>query len=65
MYLQVREFPAPLNIPIPTPADRGGPVACLGGPIALFMLVLLLYSEAYFVSSVSFFCILLVSGLNW
>ena len=27
--------PATLNIPTPTPApDRGGPVACLGGPIA-------------------------------
>ena len=25
----------PLNIPTPTPApDRGGPVACLGGPVA-------------------------------
>ena len=32
-YFQVRESPAPLNIPIPTPAsDRGGPVACIGGP---------------------------------
>ena len=32
---QVRETPAPLNIPAPTPApDQGGPVACLGGPIA-------------------------------
>ena len=34
-YFQVRESPASLNIPIPTPApDWGGPVACLGGPIA-------------------------------
>ena len=32
---QAREPPAPLNIPTPTPApDRGGPVACLGGPVA-------------------------------
>ena len=28
--------PLPLNILTPTPApDRGGPVACLGGPVAL------------------------------
>ena len=33
-YFQVRESPAPLNIPTPTPApDRGGPVACLSGPV--------------------------------
>ena len=32
---QIRESPASLNIPTPTPAaDRGGPVACLGGPVA-------------------------------
>ena len=32
-YFQVRESPAPLSIPTPTPApDQGGPVACLGGP---------------------------------
>ena len=35
-YFQVRESPAPLNIPTLTPApDRGGPVACLGGPVAV------------------------------
>ena len=34
-YFQVRESPAPLNIPTSTPApDRGGPVACLGGAVA-------------------------------
>ena len=34
-YLQIRESPAPLNIPTPTPApDWGGPVACLGSPVA-------------------------------
>ena len=34
-YFQVRESPAPLNIPTPNPApDRGGLVACLGGPVA-------------------------------
>ena len=28
-------IPAPLNMPTPTPApDRGGPVACLSGPVA-------------------------------
>ena len=33
---QERESPAPLNIPTPTRApDRGGPVACLGGPVTL------------------------------
>ena len=32
-YFQARESPAPLNIPLPTPApDWGGPVACLSGP---------------------------------
>ena len=32
-YFQVREFPARLNVPTPTPTpDRGGPVACLSGP---------------------------------
>ena len=37
-YFQVKESPAPLNIPTPTPApDRGGPVARLGGP-AVFVL---------------------------
>ena len=31
-YFQIRESPAPLNIPTPSPApDRGGPVACLSG----------------------------------
>ena len=35
LYFQVRESPAPLNMPIPTPApDRGGPVAWVGGPVA-------------------------------
>ena len=35
-HFQVRESPAPLNVPTHTPApDRGGPVACLGGPVAL------------------------------
>ena len=30
--------PLPLNIPTPTPVpDRGGPVACLGGPDALYI----------------------------
>ena len=34
-YFQVRESPAPLNTPTPTPApDQGGPVAWVGGPIA-------------------------------
>ena len=34
-YFQVRESPAPHNIPTPSPApDPGGPVACLGGPVA-------------------------------
>ena len=34
-YFQVRESPAPLNVPRPTPApDRGGPVACPSGPVA-------------------------------
>ena len=33
IYFQMKESPAPLNIPTPTPAsDRGGPVACVGGP---------------------------------
>ena len=32
---QVRESPAPLKIPTLTPApDQGGPVVCLGGPVA-------------------------------
>ena len=32
---QVKESPAHLNIPTPTPApDHGGPVACPGGPVA-------------------------------
>ena len=41
---QVRESPAPLNIPTPTPApDQGGPVACLSGPATcLFSSVLLI-----------------------
>ena len=35
-YFQVRESPAPLNMPIPTCAsDRGGAVACIGSPVAL------------------------------
>ena len=35
-YFQMRESPAPLNIPTPTLApDQGGPVACLSGPIGL------------------------------
>ena len=34
---QMRESPAPRNIPTPTPApDRGGPVDCLGCPVASF-----------------------------
>ena len=34
-HFQMRDSPAPLNIPIPTPAsDRGDPVACIGSPIA-------------------------------
>ena len=34
-HFQVRESPAPINIPAPTPAtDRAGPVACLSGPVA-------------------------------
>ena len=34
----MRESPAPVNIPTPTPApDRGGPVACQGGPVAMRM----------------------------
>ena len=33
-YVQVGEYLSPINIPIPTPAsDRGGPVACIGGPV--------------------------------
>ena len=32
-YFEIRESPAPLNIPTPTPTpDWGGPVACLSGP---------------------------------
>ena len=35
VYFQVRESPAAFNIPTPTPApDRGGPIACLSGPVA-------------------------------
>ena len=35
-YFQVRESPAPLNIPTPTPApDQAGPVACLRGPVGI------------------------------
>ena len=35
-YIQVRESKAPLNIPTPIAApDRGGPIACRGGPIAI------------------------------
>ena len=34
-YFEEWESPAPLNIQTPTPApDRGGAVACLGGPVA-------------------------------
>ena len=34
LYFQMREFPAPLNIPTPNPApDQGGLVACLGGQL--------------------------------
>ena len=33
-HFQLRESPAPLNIPTSTPApDWGGPVACLSGPV--------------------------------
>ena len=33
-YFQVTESPAPLNVPTPTLApDRGGPIACVGGPV--------------------------------
>ena len=35
-YFQVRESPAPLIIPTPTPAhDRSGPAACLSCPEAV------------------------------
>ena len=35
-FFILRESPAPLNIPTPIHApDRGGPVACLGGPVAM------------------------------
>ena len=33
-YFQVRESPAPLNIPTPIPAPDRGPIACLSGPVA-------------------------------
>ena len=34
-YFQMRESPAPFDIPTPTPApDRGGLAACLDGPVA-------------------------------
>ena len=33
-YFQARQSQTPLNIRTPTPApDRGGPVACIGGPV--------------------------------
>ena len=39
-----RNPPAPLNIPIPTPApDRGGHVACLSGPVARRGCVMLMF----------------------
>ena len=34
-YFQVRDFPAPLNIPTLAPArDQSGPIACRSGPVA-------------------------------
>ena len=37
MILLSVKFLNPLNIPTPTPApNRGGPVACVGGPVAWF-----------------------------
>ena len=54
----MRESPAPLNIPTPTPApDRGGPVACLNVP----------GSVRFFVACVGLIIVFLLFmlGLKW
>ena len=57
-YFQVRGSPVPLNIPTPTPApDRGGPIACLSGPVTV--------AQKVAKNRLNSFCLFSPIGVHW